>query len=160
MFNFIESISFFIRKHLHLFFYNKSMRSPVNIFASIKIKSILLFLLCYSIPILYTTNGFAQKGLSCSVKLIVRKGDTEGSKIVLYKNGSIVQEVQVKKGGLFEISLEYNNDFILSFEKKGYVAKKIEINTKVPDSFSKDIENNKDFDVEILMLRFFLKKMV
>lgn len=91
---------------------------------------------------------YSQGALKVYVRLIIKKGETAGSKIVLYKNGQITEEVPLKSGR-FELNLEYNNEFILSFEKPGYVTKKIAIDTNVPGAFRKDIEQVKQFEVEL-----------
>jgi len=132
-----------------------AMGKPQNmIFSTIKkgIKILLFTLLLFSfIP----ANSFAQKGLMCTVKLIVRKGSTEGSKIILFKNGNKIQELPVKKSGGFDVMLDYGNDSILSFEKDRYVSKKININTVVP------IFTLRMLIIQlILMLNFSLKRMV
>ena len=39
------------------------------------------------------------------------------------------------RGGKFEVRLDYDADYIFSFEKTDYVTKKININTQVPSTY-------------------------
>jgi hypothetical protein len=84
----------------------------------------LLFLL--TIP---SESIYSQGALKVLVRLIIKKGDTAGSKIVLYRNGQVIEEVPVSSGR-FEVNLEYNSDLFCPSKKAGYVTKKIEIDTK------------------------------
>jgi len=69
----------------------------------------------------FTVNG----------RVKIEGGDIEGSRVVVYKNGAKERTITV---GLnkFSLDLEINQSYIMSFEKDGFVAKKISFNTKAP----------------------------
>ena len=120
------------------------IKYPIRQINTLSISLLFLFLLLFPFA-----NSIAQNKLKCQVKLIVNKGETSGSKIVLSKEGKQVEEIPVRSDGKFELLIDYNSDYILSFEKDGFVSKKISINTVVPDKYSTDKENVKQFDVEL-----------
>lgn len=66
--------------------------------------------------------------------LIVKGKIMEGNKylkdatVILYKNDKVLNQIDSPKGS-FEFTLSYDESYILEFSKKGYVSKKLEINT-------------------------------
>ncbi|PKP39030.1 MAG: hypothetical protein CVT98_03615, partial [Bacteroidetes bacterium HGW-Bacteroidetes-15] len=93
--------------------------------------------------------ALAQGGLNAEVRLRMQKGTTDGSTVVIFKNGSRVGTIPIGRGGRFDVKLDYGADYILSFEKENYVTKKININTIVPSDFSQERDNIIPFDVEL-----------
>ena len=66
----------------------------------------------------------------------------EGTKVTLYKNGSVDQSLVTTSNGKFKFFFEANATYIIDVSKLGYVAKKIAFNTEVPA----DIPMVWDFD--------------
>lgn len=66
-----------------------------------------------------------------TVKGIIREGKKplKESTIIIYKDNKVIEQIAAIDGK-FDFILEYDNDFILEFSKKGYVSKKIHINTE------------------------------
>lgn len=52
----------------------------------------LIFSLCLS--------AFAQNGLQVSARLIVKKGDLQGSQVTVTQNGNVVQTISVSNKGV------------------------------------------------------------
>ena len=117
------------------------MRMPL----SKKIAKVIACALILSIP----TIAFSQDKVTAHVRLILRKSKADDAKIVLYKDGKLTEAKPVQRAGKFKVDLDYGADYVLSFEKSGYVTKKIAINTIVPESFPKNQENVIDFEVEL-----------
>ncbi|MEO8068464.1 MAG: hypothetical protein ABI599_12285 [Flavobacteriales bacterium] len=64
-------------------------------------------------------------------RLKVDGGSVDGSKVVVYKDG--VKERTVSSGlGRFALDLEINSNYVLSFEKEGFVSKKLAFDTHAP----------------------------
>lgn len=76
-------------------------------------------------------NAFGQKARFYG-KFIVEKGNMEKAVIYITKNGQTVKTIY-PDGQKFEFDCELNADYIFSFEKPGYITKKIAINTFVSD---------------------------
>ncbi len=73
----------------------------------------------------------AQGKFVINGRLKVEGGGLDGCRMVVYKNGekhrTITSDLQ-----RFSLELELNESFILSFEKPGFVTKKLSFNTRVP----------------------------
>jgi len=62
-------------------------------------------------------------------KMKIESGNFDFSKIAIYKDGAKWKSIKGQKS--FEFKLEYNHQYIFSFEKRGYVSKKIKVDTRV-----------------------------
>ncbi|HBX53638.1 MAG: hypothetical protein A2275_09670 [Bacteroidetes bacterium RIFOXYA12_FULL_35_11] len=83
--------------------------------------------------LILSNTSFAQKQkLLVSGKIAIDDGKPAGTVIKIEKDGTHWKNVSVGENGRFTIGLEYQFDYILSFEKKKYVTKKISISTKLP----------------------------
>ncbi|MFP4556440.1 MAG: hypothetical protein ACLFNU_06175, partial [Bacteroidales bacterium] len=123
--------------------YNKNKKRRIKVsFWRISLKILFFFI------ILSPDLAFSQ-ALDVYARVRIRRGSTDGSQIVLYKDGTIVQTTPSGRGGRFEVKLDYGADYILSFEMEDYVTKKININTHVPDDFPKDRNNIIEFEVDL-----------
>lgn len=74
----------------------------------------------------------AQAGLEVSGAIKEGRKGLEGTKVTLYKNGSVDKTFTTTSNGKFEFFFESNATYVLDVAKPGYVAKKIEFNTSVP----------------------------
>lgn len=61
----------------------------------------------------------------------VEGGGTDGGQVVVYRNGEKHRTLSSNLSK-FSLELEVGQDFVLSFEKDGYVTKKISFNTRAP----------------------------
>lgn len=75
--------------------------------------------------------GMAQNKFTVHGRLKIEGGDVEGARAVLYKNGEKERTI-TSSLNKFSLDLDLNANYIVSFEKEGYVSKKISFNTKVP----------------------------
>lgn len=63
------------------------------------------------------------------VQFVVVNGDYDGSLVVLKKNGASVLSVPGEKN--MQLKLSYNENYLVSFSKPGYITKQISVDTKV-----------------------------
>ena len=61
----------------------------------------------------------------------VEGADLGNARVVVYKNGSKERSI-TSNLNKFTLDLDLNANYVLSFEKDGYVAKKVSFNTKAP----------------------------
>lgn len=80
---------------------------------------------------LHGSGVYAQGVFTVNGRLKIEGGDLDGTRVVVLKNGSPVRTLT---DGLnkFSLDLDLHADYVLSFEKDGYVSKKISFNTRVP----------------------------
>ncbi len=78
-----------------------------------------------------TLLAAGQNRFTVNGRLKIEGGDLSGARAVVYKNG---QKERTVTSGLnkFSLDLELNQNYLISFEKDGYVSKKLSFNTKVP----------------------------
>lgn len=73
----------------------------------------------------------AQPRFTVNGRMKVEAGDLDGARVVVYKNG-VKERTITQNVGKFSLDLDLQQNYILSFEKDGFVSKKIAFNTKVP----------------------------
>ncbi|MFC2152409.1 hypothetical protein ACFLSE_07775, partial [Bacteroidota bacterium] len=100
------------------------------------IKNGLVFLIIVVFTLLSKTN-FAQSTLEVKGQLSLKDGDAsiKDTKVSLYESGTFVRSVETGRSGSFKIQLDIGKDYIFEFTADGYVTKKINIITKVPEDF-------------------------
>ncbi len=87
----------------------------------------LLFLATSMVPML----TYAQSRFMVNGRLKIESGDMSGTRVVVMKDGA--KERTLTDGlSKFSLDLEVGHNYVLSFEKSGYVAKKISFNTHAP----------------------------
>ncbi|MBL7937993.1 MAG: hypothetical protein JNL43_01425 [Flavobacteriales bacterium] len=69
----------------------------------------------------FTVNG----------RMKIEGSDLSGARAVVYKNGSKERSI-TSNLNKFSLDLDLNAEYVVSFEKDGYVAKKVSFNTKAP----------------------------
>ncbi|MCB0794744.1 MAG: hypothetical protein KDB88_08410 [Flavobacteriales bacterium] len=73
----------------------------------------------------------AQSGFQLNGRLKIEGGSTDGARVVVYKEGK--QDRTLERGvNKFTMDLDFNANYVLSFEKEGYVTKKLVFNTQAP----------------------------
>ena len=55
-------------------------------------------------------------------------------KIIDYKNNKEIDHIITNTAGLFNINLGLNKNYLLIFQKEGYISKRLFFNTEVPFS--------------------------
>jgi flagellar biosynthesis GTPase FlhF len=81
--------------------------------------------------LLCSVLGMAQGKFTVNGRLKIDGGDLGGARAVVYKDG--VKERTVSTGlTKFSVDLDLNASYIISFEKDGFVSKKLSFNTHVP----------------------------
>ncbi len=75
--------------------------------------------------------GLAQRAFTISGRLKVEGGGLDNARVVVYKNGE-KDRVLTSGLGKFEMDLALNANYVLSFEKDGFVTKKLVFDTKAP----------------------------
>ncbi|HMQ76343.1 MAG TPA: carboxypeptidase-like regulatory domain-containing protein [Flavobacteriales bacterium] len=81
--------------------------------------------------VLLTSMAFAQRAFTITGRVKVEGGGLENTKVVVYKNGE-KDRVLTSGLGKFNLDLTLNANYVLSFEKDGFVTKKLVFDTKVP----------------------------
>ncbi|MEZ4755263.1 MAG: hypothetical protein R2817_00380 [Flavobacteriales bacterium] len=94
----------------------------------LSIRTILLAFWCFSSALLSAQSRFTVNG-----RMKVEAGDLAGARVVVYKNG-VKERTITQNLAKFSLDLDLQQNYILSFEKDGFVSKKIAFNTKVPGS--------------------------
>jgi len=92
--------------------------------------------------------SMAQGKFTVNGRMKVDGSDMAGARVVVYKNG--VKERTLTSGlSKFSLELDLQSSYILSFEKDGFVAKKLSFNTKVPPDAAGNSFTPFDFAVSI-----------
>jgi hypothetical protein len=95
------------------------------------------FFLIISLMIFSYSSTLAAQSLLVPVVLTIENGNYESSSVTVKKNGATVFSAPGQRN--LKLKLEFNNDYILSFTKNGYITKLIHINTTMPDARIKAI---------------------
>lgn len=89
---------------------------------------------------------FAQilsaQSLDINGNVVIDNASTEGARIVIFRNNVKLETKEINKRGRFDLKFGLGADYKLSFEKDGYIAKIVSINTEVPDEI---VQTNPDF---------------
>jgi len=96
-----------------------------------------------------STAASSQMVMDISAKLVVKGGSAKDGIIKLYENGNLIENYVSDRSGKFSVSLDLNKDYIIEFAKEGYVTKKINIDTRIPDDFGQGKINLFSFAVEL-----------
>lgn len=88
-----------------------------------------IFLILISFNRLYAQR---QAALPVTANFKIEEGTLDGSYLVL-ENLTTETSQTIKGTGKFNLNLPYNNEFLLSFNKPGYITKKIQIDTRAPE---------------------------
>lgn len=87
----------------------------------------LLFLFAWSAPALL----FAQGKFTVNGRLKIEGGDLATTRAVVYKDGAKERTI-TSNLNKFSLDLDLNHNYVIAFEKDGYVSKKVSFNTKAP----------------------------
>lgn len=81
--------------------------------------------------LVHSFASHAQKGFQIVGRVKVEGGGLDNSRVVIHKNG---EKERTLTSGLskFNLTLDYNANYTLSFEKDGYVTKTLVFDTKAP----------------------------
>ncbi len=96
-------------------------------------KYILFLIFLFIITVVGAQNSFEFHG-----KISIDGVSPKIVKIVVTKNGSPYKTFHPESNGKYSFNLDYNSVYIVSYVRKGYVNKKVEVNTIVPDKVLKD----------------------
>ncbi|MCB9167891.1 MAG: hypothetical protein H6595_10495 [Flavobacteriales bacterium] len=79
----------------------------------------------------FLSKAEAQRGFPITGRTKIEGGGLDGARIVVYKDGE--KERTLSDGvGKFDLELDFGHKFILSFEKEGWVTKKLVFDTHAP----------------------------
>jgi hypothetical protein len=99
---------------------------PVNHIVQCTLRALLLIMLLVPSFLVEAQSRFTING-----RLKIEGSDLSGARVVLYKNGQ-KERVITTNLGKFSLDLELNTNYLLSFEKPGFVSKKLNFNTTLP----------------------------
>ncbi|MFZ1332217.1 MAG: hypothetical protein WAR83_08510, partial [Flavobacteriales bacterium] len=69
-------------------------------------------------------TAYAQSTLQVNGRIKIEGGDVQGSRAVIYKNG-VKERTITTDLNKFSVVMDVNANYIISFEKNGYVSKKL-----------------------------------
>jgi hypothetical protein len=95
----------------------------------IAFRKIVLILGCIIAPF---GLALGQEAYIITGKLKVETGRLTQGKILVEKNGKKDKQFSAEGNGKFELKLDLNNNYVISFSQEGYVTKKISFDTHVP----------------------------
>ncbi|HKL08122.1 MAG TPA: cell envelope integrity protein TolA [Bacteroidales bacterium] len=84
---------------------------------------------------LVSFQTYSQNYIEIEGILGVINGSPKDGSIKLYENGQLIENYTSDRSGKINVDLDLNKDYILEFSKEGYVTKKININTEMPDEY-------------------------
>ena len=97
---------------------------------------------------LFISGSVSGQGVEVLIKFEVNSGNLQDTRITLSENGSVIETISPAKSKNVT-QLKFDKDYVLSFEKPGYITKRVAVNTKnVPEEI-KGINLDFDFAVEI-----------
>ena len=103
---------------------------------------------------LFTALGLSAQKIRFFGKFVVEKGDMDKAVIHITKNGAPVRTI-TPQGQKFEFDCDVNSDYIFSFEKPGYITKRISINTYVnEDRINEGFDTDYTKSIEAQMKEF------
>ncbi len=108
---------------------------------SLPLRLLLLFsgaIISFQLDAQFTING----------RLKIDGGDINGSRLVVYRNGQKERTI-TKDLQKFSMDLDLNANYILSFEKDGFVSKKLSFNTNVPPEMAAQAFTPFDYAVSL-----------
>lgn len=103
---------------------------------SIRFLSARIYLLAFMLILLGSSVALAQGGVgkfTVNGRLKIDGGDLAGARVVVYHNGAKEHTITTDLHR-FSLELSLNSNYVLSFEKDGFVAKKLQFDTKLPAS--------------------------
>lgn len=104
--------------------------------------------LAFILVILLSATTVVSQTLGVNIKFDVNKGKHSDSRVTIVRDGKEVKAIAPAKARLAEV-LEFGSDYILTFEKPGYITKRIAINTRNVPSESQEDDLGFDFAVEV-----------
>ena len=100
------------------------------------------------ILLFFVSIGASGQNLAILIKLNVDGGNFNETKVTVTENGKEKEVFSPAKSKMIP-ELEFDNDYVITFEKPGYITKRVEISTqKVPEDI-REVDLDFDFAVEI-----------
>jgi hypothetical protein len=99
--------------------------------------------------VFFSSNLFAQNFIAVKGVLEILHGNSNNGKIVLLEDGKVINSYSADYSGKFDVDLELNHNYTLSFTKDGYVKKDIQIITNVPEKYYDKKYAPLNFSVEL-----------
>jgi len=81
----------------------------------------------------HTQTDIPERKVEVDGKVVADEGSATGVTIAIEKNGRRIQTIQASASGDFEFDLPFEQEFIITFSKEGYVSKKIRFITRAPE---------------------------
>ncbi len=125
-----------------MFFYN--MRFLKNSFILPNIFLVIFFLLL-------SNHATAQKKMLIYGKVKENNSGLSGAVITVKKGSQKVRSSTTPNSGKFEFELDYGQEYIITFSKRGYVAKNISLSAKIPPE--KIEETDKEFNFQVILFK-------
>jgi hypothetical protein len=120
----------------------------IEMFRLLKYEARLIFLSAIFMCLCAPAFSQLQRSLTVEIKCRALEGDLKEAYIVISKQGGSSQTLPAT--AKFKVDLDFNSTYILSFNKPGYITKKIELNTTMDDERRSQSVHFYDFEVILL----------
>lgn len=119
----------------------------------IQVKIVLIFLL--NVILNHPAQSQIRKYFIISGKIISDITNTDYSSVQIAKNNQRPVAAQIPGHGRFRLELEYNAEYKLTFNKKGFLPKIIAVNTDIPE---KAMASENNFPRFLMAVKLFTEK--
>jgi membrane protein involved in colicin uptake len=106
---------------------------------------VFIVLFCFAGTLLHAQSG----KLEISGILALDNAKPNGASVLIEKGGKSSGSVPVTPSGAFEVLLDFNSEYILTFSQPGYTSRKIKVLSTVPEDSKKD--GGMEFSTQILI---------
>lgn len=98
-------------------------------------KALAIIACCFGM-LMFSSQVLAQKFM-VDGSFKIEQGDVDGAMVTLKMDNRSAKKLKFNANGKFDIDLDYQHYYLFTFSKKGYITKKISINTKCPKGVAK-----------------------
>ena len=99
----------------------------------------MIFLLCLMLS--FSVHAQSHKYFIITGKLISDSKEIQEGAVYIIKNDKPAVISMIPQNGRFRLELDYYSNYQLTFVKKGFLSKTINVNTEIPEE-TNDIQNN------------------
>jgi len=120
-----------------------------------QVKIVLILLL--NVILIHPAQSQIRKYFIISGKIISEIPNTDYSTVQIVKNNQRAVAAQIPGHGRFRLELEYNAEYKLIFNKKGFLPKTIVVNTDIPE---KAVSSESNFPRFLMAVKLLTEKQV
>ncbi|TKG92981.1 hypothetical protein EYV94_18595 [Puteibacter caeruleilacunae] len=95
--------------------------------------------------------GVKKNKLELKGNIRIEGGDRDVSTITVYQGNKEKVKFKTDPKGGFSLKLDYQKDYLVDFTHDGYLTKRIEVSTKVPDGVFSTSSNFPPFPIDVML---------